>query len=76
MFMYKLVTGFYPSKATAEKICKKVKGNCKTASVQKYEDCYIVLLYESDNYADIDNKFSECMQKKVYCGIITDGLML
>lgn len=68
-----LVTGFYPSEETAKKVCKKVKGNCKTAKVQPYEDCFIVNLFESDNYNQIDDKFSKCMQNKIYCGIVNNN---
>lgn len=75
MKKYRLVTGFYPSKETAERICTKVYGNCKTARVEKYEDCYIVNLFESDDYDLVDNKFSECMKNKIYCGIMTNENM-
>lgn len=70
---YTLVTGFYPSEETAKKILTKVKGNGINAFIRQYEDCYIVVLYESNDYEKIDSVFSECMKKKIYCGIITNG---
>lgn len=70
--MYKLVTGFYPSKKTAEKILNKVRGQCSTARVESFEDCYTVILSESENYDEIDDKFSECMKNKIYCGIMVN----
>lgn len=69
---YQLVTGFYPSIATAEKILKKVKSKYANASVKPFEDCYIVIVGESDNYDEIDNLFSECMKNKIYCGIMVN----
>lgn len=68
--MYRLVTGFYPSSKSAEKVMKKVKGNCKEAKVEPYEDGYTVILAESDDYEEIDNLFSKYMKQKVYCGIM------
>lgn len=71
--MYKLITGFYPSEETARKILKKVKGNCKTAKYEKYEDGFTVILVESENYDEIDNVFSKFMKQKIYCGILPAG---
>lgn len=68
--MYKLITGFYPSIKTAEKIKQKVKGNCKTVRVERYENGYTVVLCESDSYEEIDNQFSKYMKMKIYCGIL------
>lgn len=70
--MYKLVTGFYPSDKTAQKILKKVKGNCKTARVEKYDGGYTVVLAQSDSYDEIDNMFSKYMKLKIYCGILPE----
>lgn len=67
---YKLITGFYPSKETANKIVKKIKGICKTVKVEDYEDGFTVILAKSENYEEIDNLFSQYMRKKVYCGIL------
>lgn len=69
---YKLVTGFYPSEQTANKIANKARGNCKDVKVEPYEDCYVVILAESNSYNDIDNLFGFYMTKKIYCGIIDD----
>lgn len=68
--MYKLVTGFYPSEETAKRILKKVKGNCKTAKYEKYENGFTVVLCESEDYEEIDNQFSKYMKLKIYCGIL------
>lgn len=68
--MYKLITGFYPSRNSAEKILKKVKGNCKEARIEDYDDGFTVILAESDDYEEIDNQFSKYMQMKIYCGIL------
>ena len=68
--MYKLITGFYPSIKTAQKILKKVKGNCKTAKVEPYERGFMVTLCESDSYEEIDNQFSKYMRMKIFCGIL------
>lgn len=68
---YKLITGFYPSKETANKIVKKIKGICKTVKVEDYEDGFTVILAKSENYEEIDNLFSQYMRKKVYCGILS-----
>lgn len=67
---YKLITGFYPSKETANKIFKKTKGICKTVKIEEYEDGFTVVLAKSENYEEIDDLFSKFMQKKVYCGIL------
>lgn len=69
--MYKLVTGFYPSANTAQKIVQKVKGNCKSAKVEKYDGAFTVVISESNDYNTIDDDFSKYMKKKIYCGIIT-----
>ncbi len=73
MSKYKLITGFYPSKETSEKIVNKLKGKGKSkAKVEPYEDGYTVVINESDDYEEIDNMFSECMKDKIYCGILLD----
>lgn len=72
MSKYKLITGFYPSKETSEKIVTKLKGKGKKAKVVPYEDGYTVVIHESDDYDEIDNVFSECMKEKIYCGILTE----
>lgn len=72
---YKVVMGYYPSYNSADKvmerannILKSIKSKIK-ASVIKDTDCFIVLLYETENYNDADNVFSECMKNRIYCGI-------
>jgi len=70
MSSYKLVTGFYPSEETAKRIWKKVKGNCKTARYEKYENGFTVVLSESDDYETIDNDFSKYMKMNIFCGIL------
>lgn len=69
--MFKLVTGFYPSYKTAQKILQKVKGNCKSARIEPYDGAFTVILSESNDYNEIDDDFSKYMKKKIYCGIIT-----
>lgn len=71
MKKYRLVTGFYPSKQTATKILKKAKGNCPTATIEEYEDSFIVLLAESDSYDEIYSLFSKYMKAKLFCGIMS-----
>lgn len=66
-----LVTGFYPSKKTAEKVLEKVKGNCAKARIEEYDDAYTVVLAENDDYEKIDDEFSKFMKLKIYCGIIS-----
>lgn len=69
MNKYRLVTGWYPSENTASKVLNKVKGNCKQAKIVQEDDCFVVVLSESNDYETIDNLFSDCMKKKIYCGI-------
>lgn len=70
MKKYRLVTGWYPSRKTAEKILNKVKGNCNKAFIDEEDDCYVVVLYESDDYDEIDDNWSKFMRMKIYCGIV------
>lgn len=72
MSRYKLITGFYPSKETADKIVNKLKGKCNGVKTEPYEDGFTVVISESDDYEEIDNLFSECMKNKIYCGILPD----
>lgn len=67
---YRLVTGFYPSIKTAEKILDKIKGNCKNAKIEEYEDAYTIILAENNDYEKIDDEFSKYMKLKIYCGIM------
>lgn len=67
---YILVTGFYPSKSSAEKVLKKARAICKSATIEPYEEAYMVVLAESSNYNEIDNLFSKYMKQKLYCGVM------
>lgn len=80
MKKYKVVVGYYPSNNSALKVVEKVnhilsgvrtnlKEKVKEATIITTEDCYIVLLYETDNFNIADNVFSECMKHNIYCGI-------
>lgn len=76
MKKYKVVVGYYPSYNSALKVVEKInrKLSCeklrvKEAQIINTEDCFIVLLYETENYKTADNVFSECMKHNIYCGI-------
>lgn len=71
---YKLITGFYPSINTCNKVIKKVKGNCTTVHYEQYERGYMVVLAESDDYSTIDELFSKYMKMNIYCGILPEHI--
>lgn len=70
MSKYILVTGFYPSRYTAEKVLKKARSICKDATIEPYEEAFMVVLASSFDYEKIDDLFSKYMKKKLYCGVM------
>ena len=76
MKKFKVVTGYYPSFNSAEKVKTRVNEKLKNiklddvkAEVVQFSDCYIVLLYQTNDYDRADAVFSKCMNNKIYCGI-------
>ncbi len=66
---YLIVTGYYPSYNTAQKIVSKISDRVKTAKIIQYEECFCVVLKECKTYEDADKYFGKFMKQKIYCGI-------
>ena len=66
---YRVVMGFYPSYNTAKKMLDKAKSFCKEAKIIKDQECFVVVLKETDDYEVADTFFSQCMKRKLYCGV-------
>lgn len=73
---YRVVVGYYPSYNSALKVSEKVnrilsgaKLKVKECRIIEERDCFMVVLYETVNYDNADNVFSECMKHNIYCGI-------
>lgn len=67
--IYRIVTGFYPSKETADKVQTKVKGKVKTARVLKTYDFYLVELNTALTFDEARRLIAEYISKGIACGI-------
>lgn len=67
--MYRLVTGWYPSRQTAERILKNVKAKKKNSEILELKEGFCVSLFYSNFYKDCEIMKEKCLNKGIYCGI-------
>lgn len=68
-FVFRVVTGWYPSKNTAERILSKVKAHFKGAFIQEDTGFYTIVIGTYGNYECALRVRENCIARKVYCGI-------
>lgn len=72
--MYKLVTGFYPSKNSALKVLESIKGKCPEVTIEPCKNGYSIVICSSYTFETVYLMYQKYTDKKICCGIMQDLL--
>lgn len=68
---YSVVTGFYPSEKSAEKVLQKARAVCKDSRIEPYYNGYCVVLFKTDDKKKAVDFCDDCnILRHLFCGII------
>ena len=71
--LYRLVTGWYPSRNTVERIFRNVNSKKRDSRVLELKNGFTISLYENTDYEQCRVMKEKCLEKGIYCGIEVIG---